>query len=29
VEERFSIATMVASYERVYASIFERERQRG
>jgi glycosyltransferase involved in cell wall biosynthesis len=25
VEERFSIATMVASYERVYASIFERE----
>jgi glycosyltransferase involved in cell wall biosynthesis len=28
VEERFSIATMVAAYERVYASIFERERQR-
>jgi glycosyltransferase involved in cell wall biosynthesis len=27
VEERFSIATMVAAYERVYASIFERERQ--
>lgn len=27
VEQRFSIATMVASYERVYASIFERERQ--
>jgi glycosyltransferase involved in cell wall biosynthesis len=28
VEERFSIATMVASYERVYESIFERESQR-
>jgi glycosyltransferase involved in cell wall biosynthesis len=27
VEERFSIATMVAAYERVYASIFEREKQ--
>jgi hypothetical protein len=27
VEERFSIATMVAAYERVYASIFELERQ--
>jgi hypothetical protein len=29
VEGRFSIATMVAAYERVYAGIFERERQRG
>jgi glycosyltransferase involved in cell wall biosynthesis len=29
VEERFSIATMVAGYERVYASIFERGRQGG
>jgi glycosyltransferase involved in cell wall biosynthesis len=28
VEECFSIATMVAAYERVYESIFERERQR-
>ncbi len=25
VEERFSIATMVEAYERVYAGIFERE----
>jgi glycosyltransferase involved in cell wall biosynthesis len=28
VEERFSIATMVAAYERVYAAIFELEGQR-
>jgi glycosyltransferase involved in cell wall biosynthesis len=28
VEERFSIATMVAAYERVYAAIFELEQQR-
>ena len=28
VEQRFSIATMVAAYERVYASIFDMERQR-
>jgi glycosyltransferase involved in cell wall biosynthesis len=28
VEQRFSIATMVAAYERVYASIFDLERQR-
>jgi hypothetical protein len=28
VEERFSVATMVAAYERVYESIFERESQR-
>jgi glycosyltransferase involved in cell wall biosynthesis len=28
VEQRFSIATMVAGYERVYASIFDIERQR-
>ncbi len=27
VEERFSIATMVAGYERVYAAIFEREKR--
>jgi hypothetical protein len=27
VEERFSIATMVAGYERAYAAIFEREMQ--
>ena len=27
VEKRFSIATMVAGYERVYAAIFEREKQ--
>jgi glycosyltransferase involved in cell wall biosynthesis len=29
VEERFSIATMVAGYERVYAGIFERQMQSG
>jgi glycosyltransferase involved in cell wall biosynthesis len=29
VEERFSIATMVEAYERVYARIFERERAKG
>ena len=28
VEERFSIATMVEAYERVYATIFELERER-